>query len=279
MDEVTFHLHFTVVPILMGQAAERSDTKKQFEKRNGKDKRRYKKQEVTARLCAKDVFTPANAEKWQTDYALHMQAAGFDLQRGEVGSQANHMDSAVYNAIKAEEEKLIAEKDGLVMQKDVLEDEVDKLQSEKDALMLDIDALNKEKKQAETAVKGLQKMCSNLATQKSQLTTDLANLQSQLSEGKISLAEYNQKKADMDKQISDCNARLADKQQKLEKKQAELQTITDNVNRYNVAYVRFDVPKNDIKAPEITERPPFWQHRRMDESSEYKHQRILRQGI
>lgn len=28
------------------------------------------------------------------------------------------------------------------------------------------------------------------------------------------------------------------------------------MNRYNVAYVRFDVPKNDIKAPKITERPP-----------------------
>lgn len=28
------------------------------------------------------------------------------------------------------------------------------------------------------------------------------------------------------------------------------------VNRYDVAYVRFDVPKNDIRAPEITERPP-----------------------
>lgn len=50
--------------------------------------------------------------------------------------------------------------------------------------------------------------------------------------------------------------RLADKQQKLEKKQAELQTITDKVNRYDVAYVRFNVPKNDIKAPKITERPP-----------------------
>ena len=180
MEEVTFHLHFTVVPVLMGQAAERPDTKKQFEKRNGKEKRRYKKQEVTARLCAKDVFTPANAEQWQTDYALHMQAAGFDLQRGEVGSQAKHMDPAVYNAIKAEEAKLIAEKDGLEMQKDVLEDEVDKLQSEKDALELDVDALNKEKKQAETAVKGLQKMCSNLTTQKTHLASDLADLQSQL---------------------------------------------------------------------------------------------------
>ena len=256
MDEVTFHLHFTVVPILTGQAAERPDTKKQFEKRNGKEKRRYKKQEVTARLCAKDVFTPANAEQWQTDYALHMQAAGFDLQRGEVGSQAKHMDPAVYNAIKAEEEKLKAEKDGLEMQKEVLEDEVDTLQSEKDALTLDIDTLNKEKRQAETAVKSLQTMCSNLTTQKTQLTSDLATLQSQLSEGKISLAEYNQKKADVNKQISDCDVRLADKQQKLETKQAELQPITETVNYYDVAYVRFDVPEIKVKPPKITERPP-----------------------
>lgn len=166
------------------------------------------------------------------------------------------MDPAVYNAIKAEEAKLIAEKDGLEMQKDVLEDEVDKLQSEKDALELDVDALNKEKKQAETAVKGLQKMCSNLTTQKTQLASDLANLQSQLSEGKISLAEFNQKKDDMEKQISNCDAKLADKQQKLEKKQAELKTITEKVNYYDVSYVRFDVPEIRVKPPKITERPP-----------------------
>ena len=152
MDEVTFHLHFTVVPIILGQAAEREDTKMQFEKRNGKEKRRYRKQEVTARLCARDVFTQENAERWQTEYALHMQAAGFDLKRGIHGSKAKHTDPAVYNAIKAEEAKLEAEKDGLKMQKEVLEDEVDTLQSEKDALTIEIETLNWEKKQAETAV-------------------------------------------------------------------------------------------------------------------------------
>ncbi len=256
MDEVTFHLHFTVVPILMGQAAERDDTKKQYEMRNGKEKRRYKKQEVTARLCARDVFTQENAERWQTDYALHMQAAGFDLERGVHGSKAKHMDPAVYNAIKAEEAKLEAEKAGLEMQKEVLEVEVDSLQSEKDALALEIETLNKQKKQAETAVKGLQKMCDNLTIQKSQLTTDLSELQNQLSSGKISLAEYNQKKENVEKQISNCDATLADKQQKLEMKQAELQDIKDKVNYYDVAYVRFDPPKNDRKPPQITDRPP-----------------------
>lgn len=116
------------------------------------EKRRYKKQEVTARLCARDVFTQENAERWQTEYALHMQAAGFDLERGIHGSKAKHMDPAVYNAIKAEEAKLEAEKVGLKVQKEVLEDEVDTLQSEKDALTIEIETLNREKKQAETAV-------------------------------------------------------------------------------------------------------------------------------
>lgn len=256
MDEVTFHLHFTIVPIVMGQAAEREDTKKQFEKRNGKEKRRYKKQEVTARLCARDVFTQENAERWQTEYALHMQAAGFDLERGIHSSKAKHMDPAVYNAIKAEEAKLEAEKDGLKLQKEVLEDEVDMLQSEKDALIIEIETLNREKKQAETAVKGLQTMCRNLTSQKILLITELAELQSQLSEGKITLDEYNRKKADLEKQISNCDVKLADKQQKLEQKMKELQDIKDKVNFYDVAYVRFDVPEIKVKPPKITERPP-----------------------
>ena len=256
MDEVTFHLHFTVVPIIMGQAAEREDSKKQFEKRNGKEKRRYKKQEVTARLCARDVFTQENAERWQTGYALHMQAAGFDLERGVHGSKAKHMDPAVYNAIKAEEAKLEAEKDGLRMQKEMLEDEVDTLQSEKDALTIEVETLNREKKQAETAVKGLQTMCRNLTSQKAQLTTERAELQSLLSEGKITLDEYNRKKAELEEQISNCGVKLTDKQQKLELKKAELQDIKDKVNYYDVAYVRFDVPEIKVRPPKITERPP-----------------------
>ena len=256
MNEVTFHLHFTIVPIVMGQAAEREDTKKQFEKRNGKEKHRYKKQEVTARLCARDVFNQENAERWQTEYALHMQAASFDLERGIHGSKAKHMDPAVYNAIKAEKAKLEAEKDGLKLQKEVLEDEVDTLQSEKDALTIEIEALNREKKQAETAVKGLQTMCRNLAIQKTQLATEQTELQSQLSEGKITLDEYNRKKADLEKQISNCDAKLADKQQKLEQKMTELQDIKDKVNFCDVAYVRFDVPEIKVRPPKITERPP-----------------------
>lgn len=256
MDEVAYHLHFTVVPIVMGPAPEREDTKKQYEKREGKEKRKYKKQEVVARLCAKEVFTPEAAERWQTEYALHMQAAGFDLERGVAGSQAKHMDPSVYNAIKAEEAQLEAEKAGLEMQKDVLEEEVGALQSEKRSLETDIDTLNKEKKQVEKAVKGLQTMCVNLANQKAHLTTDLDSLQDQLSDGRITLGEYNQQKSDIEKRISECDAKLADKQRKLDAKNAELNSIKEKVNYYDVAYVRFDVPELKVQPPKITERPP-----------------------
>ena len=205
--------------------------------------RDHEEHEVTARLCARDVFTQENAERWQTEYALHMQAAGFDLGRGVHGSKSKHMDPAVYNAIKAEEAKLEAEKDELKMQKEVLKDEVDTLQSEKDALTIEIETLNREKKQTETAVKSLQTMCRNLTIQKTLLTTERTELQSQLSEGKITLDEYNRKKADLEKQISNCDVKLSDKQQKLEQKMKELQDIKDKVNFYDVAYVRFDVPE------------------------------------
>lgn len=218
--------------------------------------RDHEEHEVTARLCARDVFTQENAERWQTEYALHMQAAGFDLGRGVHGSKAKHMDPAVYNAIKAEEAKLEAEKDELKMQKEVLKDEVDTLQSEKDALTIEIGTLNREKKQAETAVKGFQTMCRNLTSQKAQLTSDVDGLQNQLAAGKISLDEYSQKKADLEKQISNCDVKLSDKQQKLEQKMKELQDIKDKVNFYDVAYVRFDVPEIKVKPPKITERPP-----------------------
>ena len=109
-DETTAHLHVTVVPIVSGAAAERPDTKRQHEARNGKAKRRYKKQEVTARLCAKEVFTPENSERWQEEFPKFLQSRGFDLQRGEKGSKAKHMDPKVYNAIKAETEQLQQER-------------------------------------------------------------------------------------------------------------------------------------------------------------------------
>ena len=49
------YLHVTVVPIMMGEAKERTQKPKVDENGNQVKKRRYKKQIVTARLCAADA--------------------------------------------------------------------------------------------------------------------------------------------------------------------------------------------------------------------------------
>ncbi len=69
MDETTPHIHATLVPMV--ELKEKSKIKK--------GKNQYK-------LCAKNFYTPQNLKILQTEYAKAMQAAGFDLHRGEEGS-------------------------------------------------------------------------------------------------------------------------------------------------------------------------------------------------
>lgn len=156
-DETTAHLHISVVPIINGPAPERADTKKQHEARKGKEKRRYKKQEVTARLSAKDVFTPENSERWQEEFPKFLQERGFNLERGEKGSKAKHMDPATYNAIQAEIEELqqerVAAEEKLASKKDELATAEDELKSAQSGMLARIvqpkkykDKLAKERK-------------------------------------------------------------------------------------------------------------------------------------
>lgn len=97
MDEKTPHLHVTVVPIVDGQAKERKKRPKLDE--NGKPidepHRTIRKQQVTARLCAKDLMTQKSMSRWQTEFAKVMEKYG--MKRGIVGSQAERVDPKEYN--------------------------------------------------------------------------------------------------------------------------------------------------------------------------------------
>ena len=116
MDETTPHLHITVVPITTKEVKERKE-KPKFDE-NGKPlknyetdkdgniildekgravvkKRKYKKQEVTARLSAKDICNPADMERWQTDYAEAMKP--FGMKRGVRGSKQKNVAPAEWN--------------------------------------------------------------------------------------------------------------------------------------------------------------------------------------
>ena len=88
MDEKTPHIHATVVPIVSGERR-----KAEAEKNNGKKKYR-KKPKNTVRLCADDVMTRDNLERFQDTYAEKMGKYG--LERGIKGSDARHISTPQY---------------------------------------------------------------------------------------------------------------------------------------------------------------------------------------
>lgn len=116
MDETTPHLHVTVVPITHEPPKPRKEKPKfdengnpirQYETdKNGNiildekgravvKKRTYKKQEVTARLSAKDICNPLAMNRWQTEYAEAMKE--FGMKRGVVGSKQKNVPPAEWN--------------------------------------------------------------------------------------------------------------------------------------------------------------------------------------
>lgn len=85
MDETTPHIHATVVPIVQGERRKAKE-----EQDNGKKKYR-KKAKDTLRLCADDVMTRTNLERFQDTYAEKMSKYG--LERGIRGSDARHVST------------------------------------------------------------------------------------------------------------------------------------------------------------------------------------------
>jgi archaellum component FlaC len=88
LDEKTPHIHATVVPVVQGERR-----KAKQEENNGKKKYR-KKPKDTVRLCADDVMTRDNLERFQDTYAEKMRKYG--LERGIKGSDARHISTPQY---------------------------------------------------------------------------------------------------------------------------------------------------------------------------------------
>lgn len=109
MDEETPHLHVTIVPVLTSQAKARKETPSENAARQGKPKRRYRKQQTTARLCAHDFMSRARMKDMQTTYAEAM--ARWGMVRGLEGSKARHVAPDIYNAHKAMMEEMREEKE------------------------------------------------------------------------------------------------------------------------------------------------------------------------
>lgn len=96
MDEKTPHIHATVVPIVTGERRKIREKKKiEAQEQMQPGKRKYRKKPAdTVRLCADDVMTRNNLERFQDSYAQTMNKYG--LQRGIKGSDARHISTPQY---------------------------------------------------------------------------------------------------------------------------------------------------------------------------------------
>lgn len=116
LDEKTPHIHATVVPIVQGERR-----KAKVEDNNGKKKYR-KKAKDAVRLCADDVMTRDNLERFQDTYAEKMQKYG--LERGIKGSDARHISTPqYYRELFAQNEDL---KENIVVLKEEQQEVYDK---------------------------------------------------------------------------------------------------------------------------------------------------------
>lgn len=87
MDELTPHIHATVVPIVTGE-------RRKAKKEQADGKRKYRKKADTVRLCADDVLNRDTMIAFHDSYAKLMGKYG--LQRGVPGSEARHISTAQY---------------------------------------------------------------------------------------------------------------------------------------------------------------------------------------
>lgn len=87
MDELTPHIHATIVPIVTGE-------RRKAKKEQADGKRKYRKKTDTIRLCADDVLNRDTMIAFHGSYAKLMGKYG--LQRGVPGSEARHISTAQY---------------------------------------------------------------------------------------------------------------------------------------------------------------------------------------
>jgi hypothetical protein len=143
-DEQTPHIHATVVPIVSGERRKKSAKPADPDP----NKRTYRKKPANAvRLCADDVMTRDNLERFQDTYAEEM--AKYGLQRGIRGSDARHISTPqYYRDMYVKKEDLKLDVADLEERKQEVNDKIRDLYDRKDEVrekFLDMHEYNKQK--------------------------------------------------------------------------------------------------------------------------------------
>jgi predicted nucleic acid-binding Zn-ribbon protein len=164
-DEQTPHIHATVVPIVTGERRTKPSNKPA-----DPNKKKYRKKPAnTVRLCADDVMTRDNLERFQDTYAEAM--AKYGLQRGIRGSEARHISTPqYYRDLHAKNKDLREDIAELEEQKEFRQQEVAELTQQEQQARTRTEQATLEKQHAETELAGkqseLQKVKGELKTEK-----------------------------------------------------------------------------------------------------------------
>lgn len=203
MDEYTPHLHVVIVPIVT--------TERKRKPRESKAKRTYRtKPKNRPRLCADDVMTRDNLERFHDEYAVPMKKYG--LKRGIRGSMARHVDQQDYyrqcqrekKSLEEDVAKLSTEKKKLGREKKSLESDKDKLREETKALEAD-----KVKLERGNRVLEVQKsQCEEYNRKVRKENGELTDRNSQLQSENATLADRNSSLAENNEQLADAAANL-----------------------------------------------------------------------
>lgn len=250
MDEKTPHLHITVVPIVEYAPSKRIV---KCEDPNRK-KRKYKKQETKARLCAKDVWTPKKSVLWQDLFADRMSKWG--MVRGIEGSSQRRVEPALYNKQQAElaADKAKQQADTAKMEAQQAREEADKALAERDAAKAETATAKQEAADAKSkALKspfvafaqkvskglGLNQDANALATMKEEEPEKIKNailrgITAQFNKDKEILADYKKRAEDAEKRAE--NAEAEKKAAIAAKEKAEQNQQNALLNEYNRGY-------------------------------------------
>jgi hypothetical protein len=163
-DEKTPHIHATIVPIVSGERRTKPSNKPP-----DPNKRTHRKKPAnTVRLCADDVMTRKNLERFQDTYAEAMEKYG--LERGIRGSEARHITNLeYYRNIEANKQALEDEIEDLQETKEVRRQAVMELEQQEQQARSRTEQATVEKQQAETELVGKQ---SELRQVKGELKTE-----------------------------------------------------------------------------------------------------------
>lgn len=167
LDEATPHIHATVVPIVTG---ERRKVKEQKKKDVEPGKKKYRKKSPDAvRLCADDIMTRKNLERFQDTYAEAMKK--YDLKRGIRGSEARHITTQeFYRSAIAKQGNLQENIEELLKIEEMKLEAVEQLKQQEQEARIRSEQAVAEKQQTEMELAGkqieLQKIKGELKTEK-----------------------------------------------------------------------------------------------------------------